>query len=95
MVSCNRLLLATPSLLEARYGVAAAHIGIIVTKPEWQQSNRRSTMLAPAVEAYQRAMEISRASGVVDAALGLLSGFESAGVSGLEPFFEQLRSSPS
>ncbi len=91
-IRCQDVIQKTTRLVEARYTLASALVGQIVTKPNWTQLEKRVELLTPALTEYQRALEICGAPGVVQGALRDLELIRTAGVEGLEPVFELLES---
>lgn len=89
---CGAVLAAEPSLFEAQYTLATARVGAAVTQTSWQAAENRERLLAPALEAYGQALETCKAPVVLQAALDDLRVFAKAGVDGIEPATELLRS---
>jgi hypothetical protein len=89
---CRARLNKTAGVYEARYSLAAAQVGQAVCNPLWAQEGKRTELLAPALEEYQRALENCAAPGVIRDALHDLEMIRTAGVEGLEPAFELLES---
>ncbi|MBC8447743.1 MAG: tetratricopeptide repeat protein [Chloroflexi bacterium] len=87
---CQALLHKTADLYEPRYILAAALVGQAVCDPRWAEEDEREALLAPALEEYQRALEICAAPGVVRDALHDLEMIRAAGIAGLEPVFKLL-----
>lgn len=90
-VSCCRgRLEKTENLYESRYALATALVGQAVCDSRWADGNKRPDLLAPALEEYRRALEITAAPGVVQDAIRDLELIQAAGIEGLEPAFELL-----
>ena len=91
---CGAMLDKTAGLYEPRYTLAAALVGRAVCDPRWGEESERADLLAPALVEYNRALEITSASGVVQDALRDLELIQAAGIKGLEPAFELLETAP-
>jgi tetratricopeptide (TPR) repeat protein len=89
---CQAMLDKTVDLYEPRYALAAALVGQAVCDARWAEENERAGLLAPALEEYRRALENCAAPGVVRDVLHDLEMIRAAGVEGLEPAFELLKS---
>jgi hypothetical protein len=87
---CQVLLDQTADLYEPRYGLATALVGQAVCNPRWEDESQRPELLAPALEEYRRALDITAAPGVVQDAIRDLELIQAAGIEGLEPAFELL-----
>lgn len=91
-VRCQAALDKTSHLYEACYALATALVGQVVCDPRWADTSQRAELLAPALTEYRKALEITSAPGVVADALRDLELIQAAGVSGLEPVFDLLKS---
>jgi histidinol phosphatase-like enzyme len=89
---CQVRLSWTAGLYKARYTLAAALIGSAVCNPQWRQKKERAELLTPALAEYRRALDNCAAPGVVADALRDLELIQAAGIEGLEPVFELLKS---
>jgi tetratricopeptide (TPR) repeat protein len=89
---CWTMLAKTASLYETRYTLAAALVGQSVCDPRWKDESKRPDLLAPALEEYRRALDITAAPGVVQDAIRDLELIQAAGIEGLDPVFELLES---
>ncbi len=87
---CQALLDKAPGLYAPRYTLATALVGQAVCDPRWTDEGERPDLLAPALEEYHRALEITAAPGVVQDAIRDLELIQMAGIEGLEPVFELL-----
>jgi tetratricopeptide (TPR) repeat protein len=87
---CQAMLGKTMNLCEPRYALATALVGQAVCDPRWADESQRSEILAPALEEYRRALDITAAPGVVQDAIRDLELIQAAGIEGLEPAFELL-----
>ncbi len=92
VTQCQARLDKTASLYEARYALATALVGQVVTDPHWIKEGEQTGLLTPALTEYQRALEICAAPGVVQDAIRDLELIQAAGIEGLEPVFELLAS---
>ncbi|MBN1890002.1 MAG: tetratricopeptide repeat protein [Thermoflexales bacterium] len=88
---CQVLLGKASNLYELRYARATALVGQSVCNPRWVDASHRAELLAPALEEYRRALEITSAAGVVGDALRDLELIRKAGIEGLEPIFDLLQ----
>jgi hypothetical protein len=70
--------------------MATALIGQAICDPRWEDENKRPDLLAPAMEEYRRALDITAAPGVVQDAIRDLELIQAAGIEGLDPVFELL-----
>jgi hypothetical protein len=82
----------TAGLYAPRYALAGALVGIAVCDPRWVQESKRAELLTPTLTEYRRALENCAAPGVVAEALRDLELIQAAGIEGLEPVFELLKS---
>jgi len=89
---CRVLLDESAGLYEPRYALAAALVGQVICDSQWADKNEQNKLLAPALEEYRRALGITSAPGVVADALRDLELIRAAGVGGLEPVFDLLKS---
>jgi tetratricopeptide (TPR) repeat protein len=89
---CRVMLDKTAGLYKPRYALAAALVGSAVCDPRWAEEGERAGLLAPALAEYRRALENCAAPGVVRDALHDLEMIRAAGIEGLEPAFELLKS---
>jgi tetratricopeptide (TPR) repeat protein len=80
----------TNSVYKPQYALATALVGQAVCDPRWADENQRAELLAPALEEYRRALDITAAPGVVQDAIRDLELIQAAGIEGLEPVFELL-----
>jgi histidinol phosphatase-like enzyme len=80
----------TANLYNARYALAAALVGQAVCDPRWEDESHCPELLAPALEEYRCALDITAAPGVVQDAIRDLELIRAAGIEGLEPVFELL-----
>jgi len=93
---CQNMLDKTEGLYKPRYTLATALVGQAVCNPCWKDESQRPDLLAPALEEYRRALEITAAPGVVQDAIRDLELIQAAGadkkhpIEGLEPVFELL-----
>jgi tetratricopeptide (TPR) repeat protein len=87
---CRGLLERTAGLYQARYTLSAALVGQAVCDPLWTEEGERLTLLAPALEEYRRALDITAAPGVVQDAIGVLELIQAAEIEGLKPVFDLL-----
>jgi tetratricopeptide (TPR) repeat protein len=87
---CQALLDNTPGLYAPRYALATALVGQAVCDPRWEDESQRPDLLAPALEKYRRALDITAAPGIVQDAIRDLELIQVAGIKGLEPAFELL-----
>jgi tetratricopeptide (TPR) repeat protein len=88
---CETRLGWTAGLYKVRYALAAAMVGQAVCDPRWKDEDEHTKLLTPALTEYRRALEICAAPGVVADALRDLELIQAAGIEGLEPVFELLR----
>jgi tetratricopeptide (TPR) repeat protein len=77
-------------MYDPRYALATALVGRAVCDPRWEDESQRPDLLAPALEEYRRALDITAAPGVVQDAIRDLELIQAAGIEGLEPAFELL-----
>ena len=89
---CRSMLEKASGQYVPRYVLATALVGQAVCDPSWANEDERAKLLTPALEEYQRALEICSAPGVVRDAIHDLEMIRAAGVYGLEPAFELLES---
>jgi tetratricopeptide (TPR) repeat protein len=89
---CQTMLDKTAGLYAPRYALAGALVGIAVCDPRWVQESKRAELLTPTLTEYRRALENCAAPGVVAEALRDLELIQAAGIEGLEPVFELLKS---
>jgi tetratricopeptide (TPR) repeat protein len=89
---CETILSKTPGLFELRYALSTALVGQAVCSPDWTHANQRSTLLAPALREYQRAIRITAAPGAIQHSMRDLELVQAAGIEGLEPVFDLLES---
>jgi len=89
---CRAMLDKTAGLYAPRYALATALVGYVVCDPRWAEEGERAELLAPALAEYRRALENCAAPGVVQDALRDLEMIQTAGMEGLEPAFELLKS---
>jgi len=89
---CRAKLDKTAGLYGVRYALATALVGQAVCDTRWAEEGERAGLLAPALKEYRRALEICAVLGVVRHALHDLELIRAAGVDGLEPVFELLKS---
>jgi hypothetical protein len=87
---CQSRLDKTVDLFNSHYVLATALVGQAVCDPRWEDESERPDLLAPALEEYRRALEITAAPGVVQDAIRDLELIQAAGIEGLEPVFELL-----
>jgi tetratricopeptide (TPR) repeat protein len=87
---CQVLLNKTPNLHGPLYSRAIALTGIAVCDLNWSKENQRVGLLVPVVDAYQRALEVCDAPGIIRDVLRALKMVRAANVSGLEPVFDLL-----
>jgi tetratricopeptide (TPR) repeat protein len=87
---CQSLLDQAETRWLPRYTLTAALVGQAVCDPRWADESQRPELLAPALEEYRRALEITAAPGVVQDAIRDLELIQAAGIEGLEPAFELL-----
>jgi tetratricopeptide (TPR) repeat protein len=90
-ISRSRLSLTTDSYID-HYVLAHALLGEAVCSSGWSDKSERPELLAPALDEYRRALEITAAPGVVLEAKRDLELIQAAGIEGLEPVFELLES---
>ncbi len=88
---CQSTLTQTPDLYEPRYNLAAALLGQAICSPDWSDEDKRLELLVPVLTAYQRALDICAAPGVVQDAIRDLELIQTAGIEGLEPVFDLLQ----
>ena len=89
---CQAMLGKSAGSYEPRYALAAALVGQAACDLCWAKESERADLLAPALEEYRRALEITAAPGIVRDALRDLELIRAAGVDGLEPAFDLLES---
>ncbi len=89
---CNARLVRDPRLYQTRYVLAITLLLNAIQDPRWGTPQHREVLLAPALEAYQQALNITAARGVVTENLQDLELIRSAGIEGVEPIFELLQS---
>jgi tetratricopeptide (TPR) repeat protein len=89
---CEALLNKTAGLYEAQFTLAAALVGQAVCDPCWADTSQRAELLAPALAEYRQALQNCAAPGVVADALRDLELIYSAGMEGLEPVSDLLKS---
>jgi tetratricopeptide (TPR) repeat protein len=87
---CQSILDKTVGLFNVQYVCAWATTGQAVCDPRWEDESERPDLLAPALEEYRRALDITAAPGVVQDAIRDLELIQAAGIEGLEPAFELL-----
>ena len=87
---CQTLLKQNTRLYRPQYALAASRIGQAICDSFWADESERLDLLAPALEEYRRALEITAAPGVVQDAICDLELIQAAGIEGLEPAFELL-----
>jgi hypothetical protein len=87
---CRAMLEKARGLYKPRYALATALVGQAVCNPRWADESQRPDLLAPALEEYRRALDITAAPGVVQDAIRDLELIQAAGIEGLEPVFELL-----
>ena len=85
---CRAMLEKTPSLYKVRYILATALVGTAVCDPGWAEVSQHPLLLTPALQEFQRVLEISRTPGLIYATLHNLKMIQQAGVDGLEPVFD-------
>jgi tetratricopeptide (TPR) repeat protein len=86
---CRRVL-KDADLYTVIYSLSAALVGQAVCDPRWADESQRPDLLAPALEEYRCALDITAAPGVVQDAIRDLELIQAAGIEGLEPAFELL-----
>jgi tetratricopeptide (TPR) repeat protein len=93
MDECQKQLEFTEEDYHTRYTLAAAFTGELVSRSRMRAEEIRCHMLTPAIEAYQSAMRITTAPGVVSDVLFDLKLMRAAGPEGedLEPLLDLLR----
>jgi tetratricopeptide (TPR) repeat protein len=89
---CWFMLNKTANSYKPRYTLATALVGQAICDPRWEDESERPDLLAPALEEYRRALDITAAPGVVQDAIRDLELIQAAGIEGLDPVFELLES---
>ena len=87
---CEIRLARTDGLFEPHYVLATALVGLAVCDPCWPDKSKQLELLAPALDEYQRALQICDAPGAVSEVLRDLDMIRAAGMAGLDPIFELL-----
>jgi tetratricopeptide (TPR) repeat protein len=87
---CQSVLEKSARLYRPQYILATALVGQAVCDPRWEDESQRPDLLAPALEEYRRALDITAAPGIVQDAIRDLELIQAAGIEGLKPAFELL-----
>ncbi len=89
---CQVILDETVSLYEARYTLATVLVGQAACVLYGSDEIKPMDLFTPALTEYQRALEICDAPGVIQSAIRDLELIQAAGIEGMEPVFELLKS---